>query len=93
MDNDKRYAGITSRILESLKRGVVNWRIPLSMTAGTRPQSDTGHPYNGINAHLLGLSGYSDKRNRVYWHRRDAGARRPRNMHQRRLAERAGRAT
>ena len=62
MSNDKPYAVITSRILEALERGVVPWRKPWSLPAGMRPRSVTGHAYKGVNAVLLGLSGYSDPR-------------------------------
>ncbi|MDA1229093.1 MAG: ArdC-like ssDNA-binding domain-containing protein, partial [Chloroflexi bacterium] len=62
MSNDKAYEAITARILESLDAGIVPWRKPWSLPAGMRPYSIRGHVYTGINALVLGLSGYSDPR-------------------------------
>ena len=62
MSNDKPYAVITTRILDALESGDVPWRKPWSLPAGMRPQSVTGHAYRGINALVLGLSGYTDPR-------------------------------
>ena len=62
MNNTKAYEVITARILDALDKGEVPWRKPWSLPAGMKPQSVTGHPYRGINALLLGLSGYTDPR-------------------------------
>jgi antirestriction protein ArdC len=62
MSNGKAYEVITARILDALDKGIVPWRKPWSLPAGMRPQSVTGHPYSGINALVLGMSGYSDPR-------------------------------
>lgn len=56
------YDLITDRILSALDQGIVPWRKPWSLSAGVRPQSIVGRPYSGINALILGLSGYSDPR-------------------------------
>lgn len=58
----KAYDLITERILAALEGGEVPWRKPWSLPAGMSPQSVTGHAYSGINAILLGLSGYTDPR-------------------------------
>ena len=73
MSNDKPYAVVTSSILEALESGVVPWRKPWSLPAGMRPQSVTGHAYRGVNAVLLGLSGYSDPRWLTYRKALDLG--------------------
>ena len=56
------YQIVTNRILEALDAGIVPWRKPWSLPAGMRPISIRGHIYTGINALVLGLSGYSDPR-------------------------------
>ncbi len=56
------YDLITERILEALDQGIVPWRKSWSLSAGVRPQSIVGRAYSGINALVLGLSGYSDPR-------------------------------
>jgi len=60
--NTKAYDVIADRILASLDRGEVPWRKPWGLKPGIMPQSVTGHEYSGINALVLGLSGYGDPR-------------------------------
>ena len=60
---DRAYDVITQRILDALEQGEVPWRKPWSVQAGLRPQNAISkRPYSGINAFLLGWSGYTDPR-------------------------------
>ncbi len=56
------YDIITDRIIAALDAGIVPWRKPWTLSPGTRPQSIVGRAYSGINALVLGLSGYTDPR-------------------------------
>ena len=58
----KAYEVIADRIIFALDKGEGPWRKPWSLPAGMRPQNGAGRPYSGINAIVLGLSGYSDPR-------------------------------
>ena len=61
--SDRAYDVITQRILDALEQGEVPWRKPWSVQAGLRPQNAISkRPYSGINAFLLGWSGYTDPR-------------------------------
>jgi len=61
--NTRAYDIITDRILDLLDQGEVPWRKPWSLQPGARPQNAVSkRPYSGINAVMLGLSGYSDTR-------------------------------
>ena len=53
------YDVITDRILASLDKGDIPWRKPWTTS---RPTNSDGRPYQGINAIVLGMSGYSDSR-------------------------------
>ena len=61
-NNTKAYDIITDRILDALDRNEIPWRKPWSLQPGMRPQNAQGRPYSGINAMVLGLSGYTDPR-------------------------------
>lgn len=52
---------VTERIMAQLEAGRIPWRQPWKSTVG-QPQSIDGRPYRGINALLLGMSGYGDPR-------------------------------
>lgn len=58
----RAYEVIADRIISALDKGEVPWRKPWSLQPGKRPQSVGGRAYIGINAVVLGLSGYSDPR-------------------------------
>ena len=61
--NTKAYEVIADRIISALDSGVVPWRKPWNLQPGMRPQNAVSkRPYTGINAMILGLSGYSDTR-------------------------------
>ena len=60
--NTKAYEVIADRIISVLDKGEVPWRKPWSLQPGMKPQSVNGRAYTGINALVLGLSGYSDPR-------------------------------
>ena len=60
--NTRAYEVIADRIIAALDGGTVPWRKPWSLPAGIRPQSVAGHAYSGVNAVVLGLSGYCDPR-------------------------------
>ena len=61
--NTKAYDVIADRILDLLDKGEVPWRKPWSLHPGMRPRNAASNrPYSGINALMLGLSGYSDAR-------------------------------
>ena len=60
--NTKAYEVIADRIISALDKGEVPWRKPWSLQPGLKPQSVNGRAYNGINALILGLTGYSDPR-------------------------------
>ena len=53
---------VTERILEQLAKGVVPWKKPWVLDAGTMPQSVAGRAYRGINTLLLGMMPYDDPR-------------------------------
>ena len=53
------YDVITNRIIAALDQGIIPWRKPWTVA---RPQNIDGRPYSGINAIILGMSGYSDSR-------------------------------
>ena len=53
------YDLITDRILALLEKGDIPWRKPWTTS---RPTNSDGRPYQGINAIVLGMSGYSDSR-------------------------------
>lgn len=55
------YQEVTDRIVSELEQGNVPWRKPWRADVG-QPRSIDGRPYRGINALLLGLSGYEDPR-------------------------------
>lgn len=59
--NSQMYETVTSRILESLERGTVPWRLPWNAGYGA-PQNLAGRPYRGINVLLLSLQGFGDPR-------------------------------
>lgn len=61
-NSNKAYDVITDRILDALDRNILPWRKPWSLQPGMRPQNLEGRSYTGINAIMLGLSGYSDTR-------------------------------
>ena len=64
---NKVYDLITDRILAQLDNGVVPWRKPWGLQPGLMPMNaTTSREYKGINALLLGLSGYSDVRWMTY---------------------------
>ncbi len=64
---NKVYDLITDRILTQLDNGVVPWRKPWGLQPGLMPMNGTtSRAYKGINALLLGLSGYSDVRWMTY---------------------------
>jgi len=61
--SDRAYDVITQRILDALEQGEVPWRKPWSVQPGLRPQNAISkRPYSGINALILGWSGYTDPR-------------------------------
>ena len=53
------YHVITDRILASLDKGDIPWRKPWTTS---RPTNLDSRPYHGINAIVLGMSGYCDPR-------------------------------
>ena len=53
------YEIITDKIIAALDQGIIPWRKPWTVS---RPQNIDGRPYSGINAIILGMSGYSDAR-------------------------------
>jgi antirestriction protein ArdC len=58
------YEIITDQILEKLKKGVVPWHKPWSVSHGGRPKNlVSGKAYRGINPMLLAFSGYDSP----YW--------------------------
>jgi antirestriction protein ArdC len=57
------YDIIADRIITALDAGQIPWRKPWTVTAGMQPQNAIDHrPYRGINAFILGMSGYADPR-------------------------------
>lgn len=56
------YAVVTSKIIESLKRGVVPWRRPWRNALALPINLTTGRTYRGINVFLLGLTEFADQR-------------------------------
>jgi antirestriction protein ArdC len=72
--DSRAYDVITDRILAALDVGEVPWRKPWSIKPGMRPHNATSkRPYSGINALMLGLSGYSDPRWITYRKAAEAG--------------------
>ncbi len=64
---NKVYDLITERILTQLDNGVVPWRRPWGLQPGLMPMNGTtSREYKGINALMLGLSGYPDVRWMTY---------------------------
>ena len=64
---NKVYDLITERILIQLDSGVVPWRKPWGIQPGLMPMNGTtSREYQGINALMLGLSGYTDVRWMTY---------------------------
>jgi antirestriction protein ArdC len=55
------YTEVTDRITAALEQGLVPWHRPWDPTIG-QPRSIDGRLYRGINALLLGMSGYGDPR-------------------------------
>ena len=69
------YDLITERILTQLDKGVVPWRKPWGLQPGLMPMNGTNsREYKGINALMLGLSGYSDVRWMTYKQATERGA-------------------
>ncbi len=72
---NKVYDLITERILTQLDNGVVPWRKPWGLQPGFMPMNGTNsREYRGINALMLGLSGYSDVRWMTYKQATERGA-------------------
>ena len=64
---NKVYDLITERILIQLDNGVVPWRKPWGLQPGLMPMNGTSsREYKGIDALMLGLSGYADVRWMTY---------------------------
>ena len=64
---DTAYKVIADRIIAALDAGVVPWRKPWTVSLGQTPHNATSkRPYTGINALILGISGYSDPRWTTY---------------------------
>jgi len=60
---DKAYEVIADRIIAALEAGEVPWRKPWTITLGQTPHNATSkRPYTGLNAFILGISGYQDPR-------------------------------
>jgi antirestriction protein ArdC len=55
----KVYEVITDRILESLKQGVVPWRMPWNKVGGTPKNLQSGKAYRGVNVFLLSAMRYA----------------------------------
>jgi len=72
---NKVYDLITERILTQLDNGVVPWRKPWGLQPGLMPMNGTtSREYKGINALMLGLSGYGDVRWMTYKQATERGA-------------------
>lgn len=72
---NKIYDMITDRILTQLDNGVVPWRKPWGLQPGLMPMNGTNsREYRGINALMLGLSGFSDVRWMTYKQAAERGA-------------------
>lgn len=54
------YEQVTDRILTSLEKGVVPWRVP--WVGGGPYNVQTGRPYRGVNIFLLGMTEHTDPR-------------------------------
>jgi antirestriction protein ArdC len=66
---------ITERILTQPDNGVVPWRKPWGLQPGLMPMNGTNNrEYQGINALMLGLSGYADLRWMTYKQAAEHGA-------------------